>query len=118
MAANSVIVCCGLDCGKCRAYLATRRIDRGTAAEIAKFWSNPEEDNYMPDDVWCDGCHSDRLQAFCSKCSVRICAKERRLENCGKCKEYPCEKFIPLWRSWVEVSPDEAKANLDRAHYN
>jgi len=116
MAVNSVIACCGLDCGKCRAYQATRRMDRGAAAEIAKFWSNPRVGNYVPEDIWCDGCHSNRLHAFCTSCPVRICAKDKRLDNCGTCGEYPCDKLKSLYESWVESSPSEAKANLERVH--
>ena len=108
------IACCGLDCGACRAYIATKRNDRRLAAEIAKLWSNAIEGNYTVDDIWCDGCHSDRLHGFCAKCPVRICANNKGLMNCGECADYFCEKLGALYGSWVESSGVEAKANLDR----
>jgi hypothetical protein len=111
---TETVACCGLDCGKCRAYVATRRRDYASAAEIARLWSNPEEGDYKPEDIWCDGCHSDRLHAFCAKCPVRICAKEKGIENCGRCVDYPCGKLGSLWGSWIEASPAEARTNLDR----
>ena len=105
---------CGLDCNRCRAYLATRIEDRALAAEIAAVWSNPEEGSYAADDIWCDGCHGDRLHSFCLSCPVRLCAYEKKLADCGVCDEYPCGKLRALWGSWVEASPAEAKANLER----
>ena len=111
---ESIVACCGLNCITCRAYLVTRKGDRASAAEIAALWSNQKEGNYKPEDVWCDGCHSDRLHAFCVKCPVRACTKERGLGNCGGCREYPCGKLKTLWESWIEASPLEARANLDR----
>jgi hypothetical protein len=108
------LACCGLSCSDCRAYIATRSHDRKLAAEVAKAWSNPEEGNYTAEEIWCDGCDSDRLHGFCVRCPPRLCAKERKLSNCGLCKEYPCTKLKGLWASWVEANPKEAKANLDR----
>jgi hypothetical protein len=105
---------CGLDCDKCRAYIATRTNDWTLADEIAVAWSNPEEGTYAANDIWCDGCHSDRLHGFCLRCPVRLCARERKLTNCGVCDEYPCGKLKVLWGSWVEASPAEASANLER----
>ncbi|MCX6648322.1 MAG: DUF3795 domain-containing protein [Candidatus Bathyarchaeota archaeon] len=110
---TEVVACCGLDCGKCRAYVATRKRDCASAAEIARVWSNPEEGDYKPEDIWCDGCHSGRLHAFCARCPVRACAKGKGLANCGKCSGYPCGKLESLWGSWIEASPVEARVNLD-----
>lgn len=111
---TEIIAYCGLDCGKCRAYIVTRKKNYTSAAEIARLWSNPEEGDYKPEDIWCDGCHSNRLHAFCVKCPVRICAKEREIENCSRCVDYPCVKLKSLWRSWIEASPSDARVNLDR----
>ena len=105
---------CGLDCGKCRAYIATRTHDVALAAEVAEAWSNPVEGTYTADDIWCDGCHGERLHGFCLKCPVRLCAREKSLPNCGACGEYPCGKLEGLYRMWVESSPAEARANLRR----
>jgi hypothetical protein len=105
---------CGLDCGSCRAYIATKNNDRVLADEIAKLWSNTVEGTYTADDIWCDGCHGDRLHGFCIKCPSRLCARERSLANCGTCMDYPCKKLERLWDSWVEADPVEARANLER----
>jgi hypothetical protein len=105
---------CGLDCVKCRAYIATKENNSNVAAEVAKLWSNAIEGNYTVDDIWCDGCHSDRLHGFCAKCPVRTCAKGKRIGNCGECNGYPCDKLEALYDIWVESSPIEAKANLEK----
>jgi hypothetical protein len=108
------IACCGLDCWVCRAYIATKSNDRKLATEIAKLWSNAIEGTYTVDDIWCDGCHSNRLHGFCAKCPVRICANGRRLRNCGECTDYSCDKLDALYDLWVESSPVNAKENLER----
>jgi hypothetical protein len=94
------------------------------AGEIAKLWSNPFEGTYTVDDIWCNGCHSNRLHGFCAKCPVRICAKDRRHINCSECPDYLCDKLRALYDMWIESSPLEAKANLEKLrskpgyHYN
>jgi hypothetical protein len=113
---TEALACCGLSCSDCRAYIATKNKDGRLAAEVAKAWSNPEEGNYKAEDIWCEGCSSGRLHGFCVKCPPRLCAKEKRLANCGLCKEYPCGKLEKLWGSWVEANPRLARANLDRVH--
>lgn len=109
---------CGLECSKCRAYAATRRNDREQADEIARLWSKGIEGTYSVEDIWCDGCHSDRLHRFCSRCQPRLCARDRGLVGCGFCVDYPCGKLMTLYDSWIESSPAEAKANLERVKHN
>ena len=111
---TEIIAYCGLDCGKCRAFIATKTNNQKLAGEIAKLWSNSIEGIYTVDDIWCDGCNSNRLHGFCAKCPVRICANNRRLENCGECPDYLCDKLQDLYDSWIESSPLEAKKNLEK----
>ncbi len=105
---------CGLDCAKCRAYIATKTNDRKLAGEIAKLWSNTIEGTYTADDIWCDGCHGDRLHGWCLRCPVRLCARDKELVNCSACGDYPCEKLDKLYSMWVESNPKQARANLER----
>jgi hypothetical protein len=111
---EGIMSCCGLDCSKCRAYVATRKRDYASAADTARLWSSPEEGDYKPEDIWCDGCHSQRLHAFCAKCPVRACAVGRGLHNCAGCGDYLCGKLNTLWGSWIDASPAEARTYLDR----
>ena len=112
---EGIMSCCGLDCLKCRAYIATRGNDIDLAKNIAAAWSNEEEGFYKPEDIWCDGCHSDhRVHTFCARCPVRACAKGSGLDNCGRCENYPCIRLKSLWDMWTEASPIEARTSLDR----
>jgi hypothetical protein len=61
----------------------------------------------------CDGCtaESGRLFSGCQKCDVRKCARQKGLQNCAYCSEYPCEKLNKLYDSGgVEA---DAKKRLD-----
>ena len=62
----------------------------------------------------CDGCktESGRLFSGCSKCQVRKCARERGVENCAHCDEYPCEELEKL-----SAKEPEVKKRLER-NYN
>ena len=105
---------CGLDCAGCRAYVATKKGDSTALAATARLWSNPREGIYKPEDIPCEGCHSERLHAFCSRCPVRACGRNLSLNNCAECGDYPCEKLGNVWSLWIDSSPVKAKANLDR----
>lgn len=35
---------------------------------------------------------------MCVECPVRICGLKKQIDNCGKCKDYPCktiEDYVP-----------------------
>jgi Protein of unknown function (DUF3795) len=107
-----MIAYCGLDCSKCRAYMATMEKDQELVDDVAKLWSKGINGVYTASDIWCEGCKSDRLHSFCAKCQSRLCAKERKLDYCVLCEDYPCGKLDALYNSWIESSPMKAKANL------
>ena len=114
---EKILAVCGLDCFSCRAYIATKENDYSKLVETAKLWSSPEE-QFKPEDIPCEGCHSDRLHAFCGRCPVRLCAKQRSKMNCGDCSEYACDKLESLWK-WL--SPPQgvtAKGNLEEYRKN
>jgi hypothetical protein len=114
---GEMLAVCGLDCSLCKGYIATKSHDYSKLAETARLWSRHEVE-YKPEDIPCDGCHTERLHAFCSRCPVRLCAKQRSLMNCGDCPEYTCDKLESLWR-WLSPGQGEAaKANLERYRKN
>jgi Protein of unknown function (DUF3795) len=114
---RKMLAVCGLDCTTCRSYIATKENDYSKLAETAKLWSRPEEE-FIPEDIPCEGCHTERLHKFCRRCPVRLCAKPRSIINCGDCSEYTCGKLESLWK-WL--SPGQgiiAKANLEEYRKN
>jgi hypothetical protein len=109
---EEMLAVCGLDCSLCKGYIATKENDYSKLAETAKLWSRPEV-KYKPDDIPCEGCHTERLHTFCKRCPVRLCAKPRNIMNCGDCSEYACAKLESLWK-WLSPGQGKiAKANLE-----
>jgi hypothetical protein len=39
----------------------------------------------------CDGCRSDRVDDWVKQCPFRQCAKEKKLDFCCFCRDYPCK---------------------------
>ncbi len=68
---------CGLYCGSCASYLATKR------GELGK---RPHEES-------CRGCKSDTLGTWCAQCPLKACARQKGLEFCIQCKEFPCAQL-------------------------
>ena len=97
---------CGLDCQTCPIFLATRQEDKGKQAKkrlkILQLCNERYGLNYVLEDISdCDGCRPDggRLFSQCKDCTIRSCARERRLENCAYCTEYACGKLEAFFRS-------------------
>jgi len=89
------IAYCGIDCGACPAYVATRNDDDALRAETARKWSELYGAERKVEDINCDGCSGDsgRLFLYCGACEVRKCAREKKVETCANCPEYSCEKL-------------------------
>ena len=104
---------CGLDCSACDAYIATKNNDVEMIERTAKAWSEMYDSTVSAMDVWCDGCTANTGRYFgrCSDCSIRACAQQHQVENCGVCPEYCCDTIA----SFVELAPD-LKSVLDRIH--
>lgn len=60
---------CGLYCGACPNFLGTKA---GTEKNV------------------CYGCKTDTNPEWCHNCELKACAKEKKLDFCYQCDEYPC----------------------------
>jgi hypothetical protein len=68
---------CGSYCGACPDLLATRA---GTAENR------------------CGGCKSDVVHpGWCSICHLKSCAREKKIDWCYQCEEYPCKKITAFF---------------------
>jgi len=82
---------CGLYCGVCSIYIAHR--DNNTKFKqvllpIYKAFAK------SVDDIACTGCLSDStVFPVCRVCSIKKCCKEKGIEGCFQCDDFPC-KFI------------------------
>lgn len=117
---NKHIAICGLECSSCPMYVATQKDDDGMRKRVAKEWSERyrvkgySRPELKPEDVNCDGClsRSGRLYLYCRDCEVRKCALGKGVQNCGECKDYPCEKIVELHKRTTggKVICDKIKA--------
>ena len=113
--------CCGLICHKCAIYLATREKDEKKRYKMRVDIARQIKEHYgqecKPEDVTdCDGCRSegDRLLAGSSQCKIRKCVKEKNIENCAHCNEYPCEELEKLFTTDLDAKKrlDQIKSGL------
>ena len=72
---------CGLYCGACEIVNAQTEQDK---ARVAKMWGSTIEQ------VNCLGCKTDSLFIHCGNCKIRNCARQKGVEFCIECDEYPC----------------------------
>ncbi|MCG2794390.1 MAG: DUF3795 domain-containing protein, partial [Actinomycetia bacterium] len=111
VALEEMVACCGLDCFRCPAYVATQAGDTERLAAVAARWSEIYGKAIPTEDILCDGCGSGtgRINSFCAVCLIRECCGVKGISNCAHCGEYVCEE--------LEGHPaftDEARANLAR----
>lgn len=86
---DKMLAYCGLNCGKCDAYLATVNNDQALREKTAKLWSELNQTLIQPEDIICEGCRADgKKPIYCeSLCDIRHCAMEKGVTTCGDCPE-------------------------------
>jgi len=83
---------CGYNCHLC----AARSDDPAVRQKLVDGWRKIfDHQNYTVENVRCDGCLSDGRLADKS-CQARPCAKEKSVESCATCDEFPCDKMKHL----------------------
>lgn len=107
---KKMIGCCGLDCEKCDAYLATVQNDDARREKTAKLWSELNGVPITPEMINCTGCRVDGVKTyFCSDlCEIRKCSQGKGLETCGACAELKRCKTVEE----IHKNSEEALANL------
>lgn len=86
---KELIACCGLDCEKCDARVATVNNDDVLREKTANLWSEMNNVPITKEMINCMGCRADGVKTpFCdSLCEIRKCAGEKCLDTCGGCAE-------------------------------
>ncbi|MGZ3594784.1 MAG: DUF3795 domain-containing protein [Syntrophales bacterium] len=132
---KSLMAPCGLYCGACAVYIATRDKNEKFRAVIANLYGT------KPEETECLGCmqpdSAKKLYSYCKSCSIRNCVRSKEYYSCHQCKEWPCslienfgyvtgkrvmKKAIPLWRAKVAEQGAEkgsiewARAECERYH--
>lgn len=110
---------CGLYCGVCAVYIAHKEDNSKFKEKLSPIYLA------KPEDLHCTGCMSrdeDQIFFFCKMCNIKSCVKERNLEGCYQCDDFPCDhinnfpfgpgkkeifRTIPRWKelgteAWVK----------------
>lgn len=83
---------CGYSCHLC----AARSDDPKVRQKLVDGWRKIfGHQNYTAENVRCDGCKAGGRLADKS-CQARPCAIERKVDSCGACAEFPCQKVSHL----------------------
>ena len=126
---------CGLYCGACGVYIATRDNNEKFRAIMANLYGT------KPEETACLGCMQpdppEKIYASCSSCQMRNCVQSKGYYSCHQCDDWPCDivnsfgfatgrqvmqRTIPLWRAKVAELGDEqgsiewARAECERYH--
>ncbi len=122
---KEIIGYCGIDCAKCKAYMATIE----DSDEIRKEYAKEQSERFGVEvdykTINCDGCLSmGEHLGYCSICEIRKCGIEKKVENCAFCNEYICEKLDKVYTFMRDVigkrigDEAEAKVALDEIRNN
>jgi len=90
---EALVAPCGLYCGACPMYLATRDNDQQRIDAMLKQFGARDMKLSLAD-VQCDGCIAGgRVASFCRKCAMRECAESKPdVTRCSDCSDFPCSK--------------------------
>lgn len=132
---RDVMAPCGLYCGTCGVYIATRDKNEKFRAIMGNLYGT------KPEDTACLGCMqaepAKTIYVFCRQCGIRKCIRAKGFYSCHQCTDWPCtmirefgfatgrrvmERAIPLWREKAAELGDEegsvewARAQCERYH--
>lgn len=120
---------CGLYCGVCGVYFATRDDNAAFLDKLGAFYQGAMGlDNPLPrEELQCKGCMSDKVSLFCRVCAIKECTAKKGYEGCHECADWPCEhvenfpvpvgkkvimRAVPYWREHGTekyISDEEAR---------
>lgn len=77
---------CGLYCGACGVRVATQEDSFNLKSKISKAFG------LRLADIRCSGCNSGETWPYARVCQIKACVRERHLEGCHQCPEFPCSQ--------------------------
>jgi hypothetical protein len=105
------LACCGLDCSKCEAYIATQSGKKEELEKVVQQWKANHNADVKAEDVMCDGCQGNgRKSVYCKNmCKIPPCCAQKDIENCAFCREYPCNDIKE-----IQKMSSLARENLEK----
>lgn len=109
---------CGHDCGRCLIYLATVRDDEELRRRSQTFYQEEMKLSLPLSSFRCRGGHAKDAEVFapCRECPFRKCCREKRIESCEECADFPCEtlawyreKYVNKYNQVTSEEFDEEK---------
>ncbi|HOO73954.1 MAG TPA: DUF3795 domain-containing protein [Tepiditoga sp.] len=89
-----MIAYCGLNCSECDIFIATQNNDKEKILSVLKKWQEGIGLVYNDSDLnGCNGCKSDMVLSYCSKCDIKDCAVSKDVSMCSECSDYKCERI-------------------------
>lgn len=115
--ATSKLAACGVDCNKCSQYKVTMEQDLKAAESLVGWFrsqgwigENEGAEAVMKKAPLCKGCWDITDDCFwscgCGNRDFRICCKEKQINHCGECVEFPCDDY----KNWVDGLEHHEKA--------
>jgi len=90
---DEMIGYCGYNCHLC----AARSDDINVRRKLVEAWRKYlGHQHYTVENVACEGCKSEGNKIADKQCGARPCAREKCLESCAQCDEFPCNKMRKL----------------------
>lgn len=78
---------CGIDCFNCELY------EKNITASFQKIMA--QKTGKKPEELSCKGCRQMGCVLLAKECATKKCAKERNLDFCFECSDFPCQKLSP-----------------------
>ena len=107
---NMKMAACGIDCSDCGSYKVTMERDLKAAEMLAPWYrsagwigENEGAEAVLDKNPLCKGCWNTTDDCFfkcgCGSLDFRICCKEKQINHCGECNEFPCRNYVD-WTNW------------------
>ena len=92
---------CGHDCARCITYIATLRNDNNLRRQSQSFYKEQFGLDIPLEKINCEGGRSQNVFELCKECPFVKCCKERSVDSCSICPEYPCKEILDYQVKYV-----------------
>lgn len=112
-----MIAYCGINCFECASYIGTITGDESLLIKMNKEFGTEKTDAI---DFVCLGCKYQDLKLIatdCSKCQIRACAQNKKIDFCATCTEYDTCDTVKPYRGDGKKPRDRMNAFLQKKYY-